>query len=232
LLIGNIGASELLRYDANRIQDMLDTIDADMLALHTNPGQESVQPEGNVNFKGVYQKICDLRDNIKQPIIVKEVGNGISKEVAQKLEGKVYGIDTQGAGGTTWIGVETYRSRGSYGKAFWDWGVPTALSVMEVKSVFSGHVWASGGIRTASDVIKAIALGAEMCGMAKPILVNENNGGAEAVYGFLNSTIIDIKSEMAKLGFRSISEIRSAKIEITGPLRNLSEQRHCIPANA
>ncbi|MGC8538234.1 MAG: type 2 isopentenyl-diphosphate Delta-isomerase [Candidatus Micrarchaeia archaeon] len=231
-LIGNIGASELLKYDKDRIQNMLDSINADMLALHTNPGQESVQPEGNINFKGVYQKICELSGGIKQPVIVKEVGNGISKEVARKLNGKVQWIDTQGAGGTTWIGVETYRSKGSYGKAFWDWGVPTALSVLEVRSVFSGHVWASGGIRTPADIVKALALGAEMCGMAKPILVNENKEGSEGVYRFIASTIAGVKAEMAKLGFNSIGELKSAKVEIGGRLKDLTEQRECMPANA
>ncbi len=232
LLIGNIGASELLKYGKDRIQGMLDSIGADMLALHTNPGQESVQPEGNINFKGVYQKICELSGSLKQPVIVKEVGNGISKEVARKLDGKVQWIDTQGAGGTTWIGVETYRSKGSYGKAFWDWGVPTALSVIEVRSAFSGHVWASGGIRTPADIIKSIALGAEMCGMAKPILVNENKEGSEGVYKFIASTMAGVKAEMAKLGFNSIKELRSAKVEISGRLKDLAEQRECMPANA
>ncbi len=225
VLLGNIGASKLLKYSPQVVQEALDAISADMLAIHTNPGQESVQPEGDIDFRGAYDKVCEVAKSIRQPAVLKEVGNGISKEVAAKFEGRIYGIDVQGAGGTTWIGVETYRSKGSYGKAFWDWGVPTALSVLEVKSVFSGHVWASGGIRSPVDVLKSIAIGAEMCGVAKPVLVSQNRGGAEEVYRFISTMKDGLKQEMARLGFSSLKELRTAKVRLGGRLGDLAEQR-------
>ncbi|MCL5099547.1 MAG: type 2 isopentenyl-diphosphate Delta-isomerase [Candidatus Marsarchaeota archaeon] len=231
ILIGNIGAEKLRKYTDDRIQEMLDDVKADMLAIHTNPGQESVQPEGNVDFKGAYERICEVAKSVRQPTLLKEVGNGISKEVAKRFEGKIYGIDVQGAGGTTWIGVETYRSKGAYGKAFWDWGIPTALSVLEVKSVFSGHVWASGGIRSASDVLKSVALGADMCGIAKPALVSQNKGGADEVYRFISSIAEGLRDSMAQLGFSSIDELRKAKIRLNGPLAKLAEQRELTIKN-
>jgi isopentenyl-diphosphate delta-isomerase len=184
-----------------------------------------VQPEGDIDFKGVYGRICNLAKNIKQPVILKEVGNGISKEVAEMFDGKIFAIDVQGAGGTTWIGVETYRSKGAYGKAFWDWGIPTALSVLESKSVFCGQVWASGGIRKPSDVVKALAIGAGMCGVAKPVLLSENKGGSEGVYAYLTDMIDGIKKEMAALGFRSVEELRNADVKFGGPLASLMRQR-------
>lgn len=231
ILIGNIGASRLLKYDNSKIQDMLDAINADMLAVHTNPGQESVQPEGDIDFSGVYERICEVADEIRQPTILKEVGNGISKEVAKKINGKVSIIDVQGAGGTTWIGIEVYRSKGGYGRTFWDWGIPTALSVLESKSVFQGPVWASGGIRTPLDILKALAIGAEMCGMAKPILISENKGGAEGVYKFLTDMMNGLKDEMGRFGFSTIDELKNAKVRIRGPLADLLKQRRIRVGN-
>ncbi len=228
ILIGNIGASKLLVYDDKSVQRALDRIDADMLAIHTNPGQESIQPEGDLNFRGVMKRIFEVSRNIKQPVVVKEVGNGISKEVAASLNGHVYAIDVQGAGGTTWIGVETYRNKSRYGNAFWDWGIPTALSVLEAKSAFKGPVWSSGGIRTPKDVVKSIAIGAEICGMAKPIISSERSAGSDGVYLFLSKLITGVRNEMADLGFSSIKELSNAKVSFREPLNSILKQRRIL----
>ncbi len=225
ILIGNMGANRLPKYDNKRIQKMLDSVKADIIAIHTNPGQESVQPEGDIDFRGVYERIVDLAKSIKQPVIVKEVGNGISKEIAKMFNKKVFAIDVQGAGGTTWIGVETFRSKGSYGNAFWDWGIPTALSVLEAKSEFKGQVWSSGGIRNPIDIVKSIAIGADMCGIAKPVIVAERKGGSEGVYNFMNDMINGVKNEMAALGFSSIKELKNAKISFKEPLKSILKDR-------
>ncbi len=225
ILIGNVGASKLLIYSNDKIQEMLDSIQADLLAIHTNPGQESIQPEGDMDFTGVMDRIIDVAKGIRQPTIVKEVGNGISKEVAEQLNGKVYAIDVQGAGGTTWIGVETYRNKSKYGNAFWEWGIPTALSVMEAKSAFNGPVWASGGIRIPSDIVKALAIGAERCGMAKPVISAERKGGSDAVYTFISQIIEGTKAEMARLGFSSLKELKKAKVSLREPLKDILQQR-------
>lgn len=225
ILIGNIGATSLHRYGNETIQEMLDEVNADMLAIHTNPAQESVQPEGDVDFRGIFKRIVEVAKYVRQPTILKEVGNGVSKEVAQRLDGKVYGIDVQGAGGTTWVGVETYRSKGEEGLAFWDWGIPTALSVLETKDSFKGKVFASGGIRSADDVIRAVALGADLCGMAKPVLMSESRQGSDGVYSMLSSIIEDMKKKMAKLGLRNIGELKNAKVLIKEPLSGVIKQR-------
>ena len=211
ILIGNVGASKLMIYDNKKIQQMLDSIQADLLAIHTNPGQESIQPEGDMDFTGVMDRIIEVAKTIRQPTIVKEVGNGISKEVAAQLNKKIYAIDVQGAGGTTWIGVETYRNKSKYGNAFWEWGIPTALSVLEVKSVFDGSVWASGGIRTPSDIVNGARIGADKCGMAKPVISAERKGGTDGVYSFVSQTIQGVKAEMAKLGFSSLKKLNGPR---------------------
>ena len=226
ILIGNIGASKLPIYANERIQKMLDSVGADLLAIHTNPGQESIQPEGDMDFRGVMKRILEVAKSIRQPVIVKEVGNGISKEIAAQLNGKIYAIDVQGAGGTTWIGVETYRNKSKYGNAFWEWGIPTALSVMEAKSVFGGPVWASGGIRTPQDIVRALAIGAERCGMAKPVISAERKGGSDAVYAFVNNMIEGTKAEMAKRGFSSLKDLRKAKVSFKEPLKNILHDRN------
>ncbi len=225
ILIGNIGATSLHRYGSEAIQEMLNEVNADILAIHTNPAQESVQPEGDVDFRGIFKRIVEVAKHIRQPTILKEVGNGISKEIAQRLDGKVYGIDVQGAGGTTWVGVETYRSKGEDGLAFWDWGIPTALSVLETKGSFGGKVFASGGIRNADDVTRAIALGADLCGMAKPVLTSERRHGSDGVYKMLSNLIDEMRNKMAKLGFKDIEEMKNARVLIREPLSEVIKQR-------
>ncbi|HUC39029.1 MAG TPA: type 2 isopentenyl-diphosphate Delta-isomerase, partial [Candidatus Acidoferrum sp.] len=230
ILIGNIGASKLLVYDDSTIQKTMDLIGADLVAIHTNPGQESIQPEGDMDFRGVVKRIAEVARSIRQPVIVKEVGNGISKEVAAMLSKKIYAIDVQGAGGTTWIGVETYRNRSKYGNAFWEWGIPTALSVIESKSAFDGPVWASGGIRTPSDIVKALAIGADRCGMAKPVISAERSGGSEGAYKFLDNMITGIRREMGALGFSSLKELSKAKVVFKEPLKSVLKERGLRPS--
>lgn len=225
VLVGNVGASRLPAYTNEQINGILDFIKADMLAIHTNPGQESVQPEGDLDFRGILKRIKALKPDIAQGIIVKEVGNGISKEIASALSGAADAIDVQGAGGTTWIGVETYRSKGSYGEAFWDWGIPTALSVLECKSAFNGPVFSSGGIRSASDIIKSIAIGASACGMAKPVIMAERKGGADGVYISIKGLMDGVRDGMAEMGFQNVKQLQNAKVSFSEPLRSVLRQR-------
>ncbi len=225
ILIGNIGASRLIKYSDSTIEEALERINADAIAVHTNPGQESVQPEGDIDFTGTYERICELAKNIGKPVILKEVGNGISKEVASMFNKKVYALDVQGAGGTTWIGIELYRSKRKEGAVFWDWGIPTALSLIESLSAFKGYVLASGGIRKGSDVLKSIALGAHLAGFAQPVLIAQHKLGSKGVYDYVSSIADELRSEMARLGFSNIGELKKAKIKLMEPLRSVLAQR-------
>jgi hypothetical protein len=122
------------------------------------------QREGDISFKGAFSAICKISDSIGVKTIVKEVGNGISKEVAKRFAGtSVYGIDTGGAGGTNWVAIELYRAGNAhlYKHIFREWGIPTAQSLIEARSEFKRMLTATGGIRSASDIAKAVALGAD-----------------------------------------------------------------------
>ncbi|MEM2948120.1 MAG: type 2 isopentenyl-diphosphate Delta-isomerase [Candidatus Anstonellales archaeon] len=166
-VIGNIGGCQLKNYSIKQIEDMVNGIEADALAVHLNPLQESIQREGDKNWKGVLSKIEELVMDASFPVIVKETGAGISFSVAWQLkEAGVGWVDVAGKGGTSWSRIE--YARGGEPEGFEEWGIPTALSILMCKGVVK--IIASGGIRSGVDGAKAIALGAEMFGGAYPFL--------------------------------------------------------------
>jgi len=173
IIIGNIGCTQLLQMkDTGPVQKMADLIEADAMAVHLNPLQELLQPEGDRCFAGVLKAIERLAKTIRIPVIVKEIGCGISGEFAKKLvsAGAAY-IDVAGAGGTSWAGIESYRNRKNrLARLFWDWGIPTAESVEAVSRIKGARVIASGGIRNGIDMAKALALGAACCAAALSLL--------------------------------------------------------------
>jgi isopentenyl-diphosphate Delta-isomerase len=172
-IIGNIGASQIARLgDLAPVQRMVDLIEADAMAVHLNPLHEMLQPEGNRDFRGVLGAIERLVRTLSVPVIVKEVGCGISEEVARSLAAAgVVWIDVAGAGGTSWTGIEFHRGANKLlARSFWDWGIPTAQSLRMAKKVAGVRVIASGGVRDGLSMAKAVALGAEVCGAALPML--------------------------------------------------------------
>ena len=135
-LIANIGGVQLVHgYGIKEVRKVVEMIDADAVAIHLNALQEAVQPEGQTNFKGVLAKIGEIAGELDKPVIVKETGAGISAEDAKALEDAgVKAIDVGGVGGTSFAAVEYYRQRRNskfLGEAFWDWGIPTAVSIVE-----------------------------------------------------------------------------------------------------
>jgi len=205
-LAGNIGVTQLKKYSRQQIEEMLDLIKADVLAVHINAAQEAVQPEGTPEFEGCLEQIALLADELSKPVYVKEVGAGISKETAQELaKTKIAAIDVGGAGGTSWTAVEYLRGNERDGP-FWDWGIPTAQSIKEVREVWEGPLIATGGIRNGLDVAKAIALGADLAGMAFPVLQAQQKGGFKAVKSFLEKTINELRTAMFLIGEKSLSD--------------------------
>ena len=177
LLFANLGAVQLnYGYGVPECQKTIDMLEADGLILHLNPLQEAVQPNGNTHFSGLLGKIEAICNHISVPVIVKEVGWGISARVARQLvDAGVAAIDVAGAGGTSWSQVEMYRTederQAKLASTFSDWGIPTSESIMNVKeSAPDVGIIASGGIRTGIDVAKSIALGADIAGIAGPFL--------------------------------------------------------------
>jgi isopentenyl-diphosphate delta-isomerase len=177
LLFANLGAVQLnYGYDFDECRRAVDMIRADALILHLNPLQEAVQAGGNTNFTGLAKKIEKICKRLDLPVIVKEVGWGISRRTAKILaECGVAAIDVAGAGGTSWSQVEMYRAPDEFIRqlagTFLGWGIPTAESILNVRKAAPGMlIFASGGLKDGLDIIKCIALGATLGGMAREFL--------------------------------------------------------------
>jgi len=223
-LIANIGAPQLVKgYGVKEAERAIEMIDADALAIHLNPLQEAVQPEGETNYRGVLKKIGEIAQALAVPVIVKETGAGMSSEVARMLEGiGISGIDVAGAGGTSWAAVEYHRAERiqdeflqRLGKTFWDWGIPTAVSVVEVAQSVHLTLIASGGVRSGMDVAKALALGADLAGAASPLLLPATKG-PEEVQKTLHFMIEELKNAMFLVGAESIDNLKRMPVVITG----------------
>ncbi|TVQ59208.1 MAG: type 2 isopentenyl-diphosphate Delta-isomerase [Spirulina sp. DLM2.Bin59] len=177
LLFANLGAVQLnYSYGVEQCREVVDRLAADALILHLNPLQECIQPRGDKNFKGLLPKIAEVCHRLPVPVIVKEVGNGISAAMAQRLvNAGVAAIDVAGAGGTSWAKVESERAENplqrQLGRTFADWGIPTADCLVSVRSLLPQlPLIASGGIRDGLEVAKALSLGADLVGLAFPFL--------------------------------------------------------------
>jgi len=223
-LIANLGGIQLANgYGLKEAKKALEMIDADALAIHLNALQETAQPEGQTNFKGVLERVQGLTGELEKPVIAKETGAGIAAEEARKLEtAGVKGIDVSGAGGTSFAAVEYYRAKSRnnssqrrLGAAFWDWGIPTVASIVEVTESVKIPVIASGGIRSGVDAAKSIALGASAASLSKPILQSAVKGTKETVKT-LSLLIDELRNVMFLVGANSIEQLKKSPLIITG----------------
>lgn len=221
LLIGNIGAPQI-EY-AEKAASM---IEADALAIHLNTLQEAIQPEGDIDASNYISSIEKITSTIEMPVIAKETGAGIAKEEAITLEeAGVTAIDVAGSGGTSWAAVETYRAKDSYmGNLYWDWGIPTAVSTVEVCESVNIPVISSGGIRNGLEAAKALALGAEAVGIALPLLKDAYKG-YEAVIRSIKQFEDSLKVAMFLVGASNIEELRKSNLLIRGKTRGWLEDR-------
>ncbi len=177
LLLANLGAVQLnYGYGPDDCQRLIDMVEADGLYLHLNPLQEALQPEGNTQFSGLLRRIEAVCKALKAPVIVKEVGWGLSRQAARQLaEAGVAALDVAGAGGTSWSQVEMHRSQNvvqrEVAAAFRDWGISTATTLRMTREVAPDiPLIASGGLRTGIEMAKALALGADMAAIAGPLI--------------------------------------------------------------
>ena len=225
-LVANIGGAQLSKgLKIKDIKNMIQMIEADALVVHLNPLQELIQPEGEPKYKGVLSKIKEICSNFDIPIIVKEVGAGISMDVAKRLQSAgVSAINIAGSGGTSWAGVEKLRAETAHdsnkinlGELFWDWGIPTAVSLIEVRKSVKIPVIASGGIRNGLEIAKCVALGANMCGMAFPFLRHASKS-LESLYEFTSRTLIELRSAMFLVGSKNINQLGKTRFMVTGEL--------------
>ncbi len=223
-LIANIGGIQLVNgYGLKEVKKALKMIDADAIAIHLNPLQEGIQPEGQTNFKGILERIGEIAGELDKPVIAKEAGAGISAEEAKKLEvAGVRGIDVSGSGGTSWAAVEYYRANGirksfqrSLGNAFWDWGIPTAVSIIEVSQTVKIPVVASGGIRDGIDATKALALGASLTSFSQPVLQTSVKGVKETK-ALLSLLIDTMRNTMFLIGTECVQDIQKTPLVVIG----------------
>lgn len=225
-IAANIGAPQLSKgISVEDVKKLVEMVKADALVVHLNPLQELVQPEGEPRFKGVLSAIKELIAKVGVPIIVKEVGSGISKEVAVKLSLiGVAAINVAGAGGTSWAAIEGRRAsevqdkeKAELAELFWDWGIPTAVSILEVRSVVNLPIIASGGIRSGIEMAKCIALGANLCAMALPMLKAAAKS-KNALNDLVEKKIKELKATMFLVGAKNVEELSKARKVVTGPL--------------
>ncbi len=220
-IIANVGGPQLKEYSPDHIKQAIDMIEANALIIHLNALQETIQPEGEPHYTGLLDKIQQIAASVSIPIIVKETGAGIAYEEAVQLHAAgIQGLDIAGAGGTSWSAVETHRARlrndtmhKCLGATFWDWGIPTAVSIVEASTIAPLTIIGSGGLRTGLDVAKAIALGADVAGLALPLLKAAQANQVEKV---LEQIILELKTAMFLIGARSIAELRSSPVVIVG----------------
>lgn len=224
-IFGNIGAAQLEEYGVAGVEEAVEMIDADAIAVHLNFLQEAVQPEGDIDARGCLEEIERVANELSVPVIVKETGNGISRSTARKLYGAgVDVIDVAGKGGTTWSGVEAYRaaavgdrSNQKLGNLFRDWGIPTVPSTLEALEAHP-RVVSSGGVRSGLDVAKSVALGAYAGGLAKPFLKPAAKSRDSAV-STAREIVSEFRTAMFVTGSKNIDEFRNTRLVITGKTR-------------
>ncbi len=224
LVIANIGCPQLsLGWGIKEARKAVEMVDADALAIHMNPLQEAVQVGGDTNFKGIVKRVKAIAAELDVPVVMKETGAGISYEDARRLEAAgVAGFEISGLGGTSWAAVEHHiarevgEGRMEYlGKALWNWGMPTACSLVEVREASKGKVIASGGLRNGHDAAKALALGADAVGIAKPFLQKAVEG-EEVLQKHIETIIAETRICMFLSGARNLAEMCEVPVVVTG----------------
>ncbi|MHC1626653.1 MAG: type 2 isopentenyl-diphosphate Delta-isomerase [Methanoculleaceae archaeon] len=221
-LIANLGVVQLRDHGIEWAERAVEMIDAQAIAIHLNFLQEAIQHEGDRNATGCLTAIRELVRDFHLPVIVKETGCGISYGVARELVGAgVAAIDIGGSGGTSWAAVERYRTDSpdliNLSDRFADWGIPTAVSLLEVSRT-GIPIIATGGLRNGIDIARCIALGATAGGMALPFLSSAMKG-QETLDRFVEQIHRELRTAMFLTGCPTIARLRDAPVYLTGRLR-------------
>lgn len=234
-VIGNIGLNTLNDLEVSDVEYIVKTLNADALAIHLNPGQELIQLEGDTRFnEDLLEKVRDIKYVIGVPVIVKEVGNGLSMEVVKKFHGiGVDYFDVAGACGTNWILVEGYRAlrkgdekRFFLSKKLSRWGIPTPLSVIETRwAAPSSFIIASGGVWDGFKAGVNIAIGADMAGFAASILRILLTKGYSMAREYVRNYVNELKTLMFLVGASNVKELKGKPVYLSEYVNNLIKSR-------
>ncbi len=224
LVLGNLGVVQAGNMTSGEIAAMASAVGADALCVHLNPAMELVQPGGDRDFRGGQATVGRLVRELPVPVVVKETGCGLSYRVGTRLRALgVRHVDVSGAGGTSWVAVETERAAHAgdagaraIGEAFRDWGIPTAASVLMMARAGLSTVIATGGVGTGLEIAKALALGATAAGIARPVLRALEAGGRQGARAFLEGVERELRTAMLLTGSRTVDDLRRAD-RVLGP---------------
>jgi isopentenyl-diphosphate delta-isomerase len=223
VLLGNIGVVQAAESGVATLRQLVQEVQADALCVHLNPAMELVQPEGDRSFVGCQAILGQLTAELGVPVIAKETGSGISLDVAQRLRAVgVEHVDVSGAGGTSWVAVETLRTPSDarrLGELFWDWGIPTAASVLAVSQKSFRTIFATGGMSNGLEAAKALALGAHVVGIARPVLQAYDRGGVEEAERYLAAVELELRTAMLLVGAANVQQLRRVPRLIGGALQ-------------
>jgi isopentenyl-diphosphate Delta-isomerase len=215
LIIGNLGLAQLNKgYGYAEIMRAIELVEADALALHTNPLQEACQRGGDNDFSGLLAKLHELVPSVPYPLMLKEVGHGLGAAVAEQVrEVGFSALDVAGAGGTSWAKVEELVNYGTVRHHdLSEWGIPTAEALAQVHRVLPEMpLVASGGIRSGLDAVKAIVMGAQVVAVARPLLAPALES-AEAVVNWLEHFIWEVKVAMHCVGARDLDALHNVRL--------------------
>lgn len=226
LVLANLSASASI----GDVKEAVDMLAADAIQLHFNVPQELAMPEGERTFKGILNNVGRIADSLSVPIIAKEVGFGFSREAVDELfAAGVRVFDIAGKGGTNFIKIEDQR-KGLFQGEFDDWGISTASSLAEIVALkLPITIIASGGIREAMDAGKALALGADLVGIAAPFLKALLNGGTEMLENMTNDLLYRLRALFLMAGAQSCQQMRSCPVVITGKTAEWLRARNIDP---
>lgn len=220
IVLGNLSG----RATVDEAKFAVEMIGADGLQIHLNPAQELAMDEGDRTFRGILTNIEKIVASLDVPVIVKEVGFGMSKEVVKRLyDSGVRIVDVSGYGGTNFMEVENLRNPENDLSELYSWGIPTAMSVIGAKSLELDdlQIISSGGVRNSLDIAKSIAIGADMVAISGEILSYLIHGGYEYTMQYLAGLIYKTKIVMTLTGSKNIEELKETKYFITGRLKDL-----------
>lgn len=222
VLLGNIGVVQARGASTSSVAALVERTGCDALCVHLNPAMEVIQPGGDDDFRGGLRTLERLVRELPVPVVAKETGCGLSRSVGQRLvDVGVRWVDTSGAGGTSWVGVETLRAKARtrrLGELFWEWGIPTAACVAQLADLGLGIV-ATGGVRHGLDAARALALGATAAGIARPFLTAYVEGGRDGALRAVEGVIDELRVATLLSGCGRPSELTERPLVVGPALR-------------